>query len=710
MRLSKCSWLCVFCLMVISLFTNQVLSQKGIERNFERVELHVDTMIYTWGEDKIMVQDEPRLPFQYTQKSPVLEFRFYPKKNVELHFIHPSTQYTIIDSLLLIEDDYYRVRIRVSEIVRTTQLSLTLGVQSGIQSSNSSIPLLPYTATHATMYPGEGDLFVGEEKVFEIVTNRPENLKIDERWKKEEAYEYRFFKEDDKVYYSVIPNKLGELTVALNVDLFQPFRTENNNVIYKLPVQTFKLNVKGSRLSFLRFDERELIWERDNREGVEIQLENHRLLELNKTYRIEASDEAGSPLIAEIFTLKRLSNDNVLCMFRPYNYHRSSDSYLFVKDGDKPMFITNINILPEPKIDQVSMLRKGGTWVNSTKIYPGETVEIRLEGESLSRTEFVFQGLRDISMDSIIRNDKVAHFLVTVPLDIRQKSVPIYNRDRKTGVSLDIQELNRPRELDFVVVEYGSTPKRLIEINQPILHNGTIGDVTLDFEAFNVDEKNELYGKQFLEVEIKLKDDRNMLVERYVIDDIVICPGRGSPRYFNYVENNDCSNTHFSVNDYLSNKTHSMNNWAKVEITVRHRKGKYSGSGYTERIEIIKEKLVVFDVDISIPAGLLIKKVGVDGFPGLSGVSLSMLGQFSFYQKGEIQRLRPYKIGAGFLAKNAFNFNPEAERDLGIVILGSVYPSKKERKISFPLYAGFGYFLNEEKFFYLIGPGVRINF
>jgi len=87
-----------------------------------------------------------------------------------------------------------------------------------------------------------------------------------------------------------------------------------------------------------------------------------------------------------------------------------------------------------------------------------------------------------------------------------------------------------------------------------------------------------------------------------------------------------------------------------------------------------------------------------------------MLAQFSFYQRNEIQKLRPFKIGAGFLAKNAFNFNENAERDLGIVVLGSVYPTKKNRKFSFPLYAGMGYFLNESKFFFLIGPGISINF
>jgi hypothetical protein len=275
---------------------------------------------------------------------------------------------------------------------------------------------------------------------------------------------------------------------------------------------------------------------------------------------------------------------------------------------------------------------------------------------------------------------------------------------------LDIIEYQRPKELDFVIVEYGGTPVVAKDATQPILHEKTIGDVNIQFDNLFIDDAFELYGKQYLEIEVRITDSRNKLVEKQIIDDIVICPGSNSPRSFSYTSAKGCMNQPLSVNDYLSNKTHSLENWAKIELIIKHRKNLYGGQGYTSRVEIIKAKYVTFDVDLSIPAGLIIKKVGEPGFPGLSGISLSMLAQFSFYQKGEIQKLRPYKIGAGFLAKNAFNFNPDAERDLGIVLLGSVYPTKKNRKLSFPLYVGVGYFLNESKFFFLIGPGVSINF
>ncbi len=44
-------------------------------------------------------------------------------------------------------------------------------------------------------------------------------------------------------------------------------------------------------------------WHEDNRrQGTEIQLDNARLLELNRTYRIEDQENPGGALIAEIFT------------------------------------------------------------------------------------------------------------------------------------------------------------------------------------------------------------------------------------------------------------------------------------------------------------------------------------------------------------------------------------------------------------------------
>lgn len=695
-------------------FFNLSFSQRGVMAHFNEIELRIDTLVYKWSENQITQANERKLYFTYNENSPVVELRLYPNKNLNksdsLFNIIKSSSYTLLDNAQLINDEYYKVKLRFDEISNSKLLSVEMVLMREEKPMNISIPLLPVTDTYVTVYPGESDLFIGEEKSFELVTNNQENLKFDTRWNKKEDYEYRFHRKGDDILLSIVPTKRGQITIDFTLDVYNPIKNKEE-LVYTLPEQSFDVNVRGSRLSFLRFDTREIVWERSNVEGVELQIDNHRSWEMNKTYRVEATDEPGGALFAELFTLRRLSNDKVLCMFRPYNFHRTKDSYLFIKDGDEPKFITNINIVPEPKIKRVSILREGGTWENTTQIYPGEKIEVRLEGESLQRGDFTFKGLNDVSPDTIVRNESVVHFLMKVPIDIREKSVSIYNGSRKTGVSLDIQEYQRPRIFDYVVFDYGGTPKVVDKVTQPILHKGTIGDVNIQFDPHYIDEPNYLYGKQFIEIEVRLKNAQNILLEQHVIDDIVVCPGEDSPRFFVYSNDGEnCLNSPVSINDYLTKKTHSLENWAKIELVFRNRKGAYGGKGHSKRVEIIKQKLVTFDVDLTIPAGLLVKKVGVEGFPTLTGVSLSMLAQFSFYQRGEIQKLRPYKIGAGFLAQNAFNFNPEADRDLGIVILGSVYPSKKDRKIKFPLYAGFGYFLNEERFFYLIGPGVQINF
>ncbi|PHR49718.1 MAG: hypothetical protein COA32_00885 [Fluviicola sp.] len=700
-----------FLVLMLTILAPQFLlgqRQSGINKYFSNVEVSVDTNTYNLNSDVYVENGERKLAFEYREDNPVAVFRFYPNPNDikdRSYALKKSNEYEIVDSLVLLIDGYYQCKVQFIDLSQSEFLNIFLLTEG----KHLPIPLFPYTYTYATIYPGDGDFFIGEEKVIPVVSNNDANIAVNPKWIKKDNYEYRLYRKKGELSLSILPTVSGELEFELPIRLNRP-NIENGKATYKLEPQKFTFNVKGSRLSFLQFDKREVVWKRDQKEGYELQLDNHAGLQINKTYRVEATDEKGGPLIAELYTVRRLSNDKVLCMFRPYNFHKIAEGYLFIKDGDTPRYITNIDIAHEPKIKSISILREGGNWINSNQIYPGETVEIRLEGESLSRADFNFEDLQDISTDSIVQNEVVSHYLLRVPVDIRKKAVNIYNKDKKTGRTLDIIEYQRPRELDFVILEFGGKPVIASSVTEPILHRGTIGDVLVQFDDFFIDERYELYGKQFLEIEVRIKDRSNALIEKQVIDDIVICPGSSSPRSFSYTSPDGCMNEAISINDYVSNKTHGLENWGTIELIIKHRKNMYGGKGYTERIEIIKEKRVTFDVDLSIPAGLIIKKVGVDGFPGLSGISLSMLAQFSFYQKGEIQRLRPYKIGAGFLAKNAFNFNPDAERDLGIVILGSVYPTRKERKFSFPLYAGMGYFLNEDKFFYLIGPGIRINF
>lgn len=707
----------VLCLAIVSSAGLSTLqAQRAPGRGiapFKDLVLRIDTLEFSYNDDRVTYRQERHLAFRYENEETVAELRIYPFDNLPVRpnvSLMRSSDYDILDSLVYYDEGYFRTRLRFKSLSATDFLSINISTNLGDESRNLAVPLLPYTNTRANIYVGEEDLYIGEEKRYEIVSNNISNLKLSGEWQTQGDLEYRLFERDGTGYLSVIPNRSGVHVLELNIETKRPMITATLQTSFQL--ETIQLNflAKGSRLIFLRTDQREIIREKDNREGIEIQIDFHRTLQIGKTYRIEDREEPGGPLIAELFTQRLLSNDRVLCILRPYANHSTTDGYLFIKDGDKPQFITNVNISPEASISGVAILRDGGEWTASRTLKPGETVDLRLEGEGLRLARFHFEDLIILETDSATRNDRAVQYKIMVPIDIKRKKVEIYNRDKKMGLALSIAEYQRPRPLDFVMVDYGDGPKVVSAIKQTILYPHIVRELVIEFDYNKIDSGDRLYGRQWLEVEVRLTGSKNELIEMQQIPLIGVCPGDASPRSGAY-GSTGCNIQPIRINSLLSRKTHSLREWSRIELVIRHKTDRYDGEGYSQRISIVQQKLVTFDVDLSFPAGLIISRVGESGFPGLTGISLAMLAQFSFYDKEAIQKQKPYKVGAGFLAINALNFNPEVEdRDLGIVILGSVYPTRSDRKLSFPLFAGAGYFLNADQFFFLIGPGIRVNF
>lgn len=704
----------VFVLMGLLSQTNLFGQSGSFTALFDNIVVSVDTNQFSSRSDMVFLRGERHLAFKYTQEEQVVVFELFPRNasffgNRTLSII-PSADFDILDSMAFYDGDHFQFRVRFKNISRAdfSQIGFNLTAPEGER--KFLLKLLPYTETKASFNPGDDYLYIGEEKQFEINTNQLANLNLDGVWKTSGEFEYRLFERNGTGYISLVPLAVGAKTFDISFETKRPQLSRRGaSPSYTLEPQTYSFLVKGSRLSFLRFDAKQILVERDNREGFEMQIDNHRNLKLQKTYRIEDREEPGGPLIAEIFTVRALSNDKVICVVRPYLFHQPTDGYLYIKDGDTPQFITNITISPEPSIETVSILREGKDWATDRIVRPGETIEVKIEGQGLDQARFYFEDLELVRDDSLTRNANRASYKLRVPVNIVKRRLEIYNGEKKTNQALFVREYERPRPLDFVKLNYGDGDKVANTLNQPILYPGKLNDIVLKFDYNAIDEFEHLYGRQHLEVDVRITGKRGELIEMQKIDFIQVCPGDASPRSAFY-QGSACNLEDMRINQWLSRKFHSLDEWSRIELVIRHDKEKYGGEGYEQRVVIYLQRLVTFDVELSFPAGLVIKKVGEDGFPGLTGVSLAMLAQFSFYEKESIRRFKPYKIGAGFLAQNAFNFNPEnQDRDLGIVILGSVYPTRRDAKLSFPLYAGAGYFLNAETFFFLIGPGIRIT-
>jgi len=658
-------------------------------------------------------EETPRLTFIYASPGEEAELLIRTANDTAAGVVYallPSGDYEIIDPLLP-ENGLLRAKVRFSNLNESSLLRFVITKTTATDSTVSyAIPLLPLSRTEANYFVQNDEMFLGEEKIFEIVSNNPGNIRVNTDWVHAGSFDYRIEKKFDQVYLHAVPRIAGTQTLTVSLETLSPVANDEGYSYHLAPISN-TFNIKRSRLRFLQASEQEITYNEKNRkEGVEIQLTDDPRFDLSKTYRIENQEEPGGALIAEIFTKSRLSNNKILCLLRVYNYHRNADGYLYIKENDQAISLTNFNVTPEMNISRITVSREGQDWTGNLNVYPGETVDVKVEGEGLNKARFLWMGANDLTPDTVLHTEQVALFKLKIPNNINTKTVPLFNKGENTGKGLNIKEYQEPRNFDFVTVNYGTGDRTITNLGGPVIYDKVIKDILIDFNTNKIDSENKFYGKQYMDIDVKVTGKNNELIELKTIPGIAVCPGEQSPRHPYYYKK-DCVQTGVSLNKYLSKKTYDMDEWVRIQLTFKHENEKYESRGLEQTVEIIVQKQYRFDVDVSFPAGLIIKRFGDDtgDYSNFGGISMAMIAQFSFYDQERIGKFKPYKVGAGFLALNAFNFSETSDRDVALVVLGSVYPTRKDAKLSFPLYVGGGYFLGSKKGFILLGPGIRIS-
>jgi hypothetical protein len=396
------------------------------------------------------------LPLHYNDENQVAEVEFIPVSAEYNYRILPSGDFSIVDSLVK-TGNKYRCKVKFGELTKKDFLRLNISVSDGWETTIIDIPLQPVTETSASMYVRENELFIGEERLFELTGNNLANLIFSNEWKRSPLYDYRISAREGGLFVHVIPNVTGNIEVTVPLTLRKPSLTSEGSLDYSMPPLRGSFTVKTARMQFLSMEPKEFIMDETGRtEGIEISLDDNRLLITGKTYRVEDREEAGGPLIAEIFTRSRLANGKMLCILRPYNYHKITGGYLYIKDGDNPLFISNFSVVHATVIENISILRDNGSWKTGNVVYPGETIELRLEGQEMLNASFRFEDLTDVTPDTVACTETTASFRLKVPVDIRKKSVMIYNGQTPTGKTLQISEYQHPREFDFITLNLGT--------------------------------------------------------------------------------------------------------------------------------------------------------------------------------------------------------------------------------------------------------------
>lgn len=688
------------------------------------LSLTLDTVRYSLGEQMLTVAGEPRLYFYYHNDDQVAELRLVPAQpGRRPPRLLTSPDFVLQDSLIAGPGGEYRGTLHFRNLTGApfVRLAFAPAADSAGQPARAQqiVSLLPLTRTTLDARLASPELFIGEEKVLEVSTNNIANVRVANEWTKNQDIDYKLTREKNGLFLHLVPNTLGAHTIIVRAQSERPHLDGAGRLTYQLPPLRLDFQVKASRLRFLTAERKDVTYDDGGRsQGTEFVLDDGHNFDLRRTYRIEAQQEPGGALIAELFTRSYLSNDRVLCQLRVYNTHRQADGYLYIKDGDVAKYITNFDITPRPRIATISVLHRGGDWGGNTTINPGETVDVRLEGESLLKGRYHFDGANIIPSDSSTRSEKVLIYRVQVPLSSVRRRIAIFDGSNSTDFALSVKEAQRPHPLNFVQVNYGDGPHPVTQLNGPILYDKTIPDMVFSFNANAIDESGNLYGRQYLTMDVRTVDDKGNLIDQRTVDQLVVCPGEASPRYA-YYQGNDCQVGNFSLNSLLGRKTYDLDAWYRIIITIRNDTRQYSTKGYSQQIELVLRRHVNFDISVSFPAGLLTKYAGQPSYTSFGGISLATLAQLSFYAPDRINRLRPYRVGAGFVALNAFNLSnsTDVQRALGIVVIGSVTPVRTGARLSFPLYLGGGLLLGQQGAgqegkvlpFLLFGPGIGVT-
>ena len=683
------------------------------ESPFIDMELRVDSTTYSWQDNALLINGKTQLPFFYDLDNAVAEVTFIlagyaDADNISLRY---SNDYTLIDSVLVI-DNRMRFKVKFNNLTEADFLKFIF--KEDIDSSAShfyDIFLFPYTDSNLQILPSNTDFFIGEEQILEISVNNINNVIVSNKLVNEEKINYLIRKENDHLVIHLLPKHKGFYTLNVSLPLQKP-RLWNQKYLFNSSPIIKRIEIKNGKLGFLNINQPEITPSEDTKTAISIQIDNDEKLTLEKTYRIEDQEEPGGALIAELFTQSSLSNGKVLSTLRTYAYHRKSEGYLFIKSNDQALFVTNFDITPRTKIKNIYIQRPGRNWEKSNKIYPGENINVRLEGEGLHKAKFTFDGTIQQQYDTLLNNENNLQFRISVPINISSNTIPIFNNNRPSGETLEVLQYQRPKTLDFVIIDIDGNDYTVSSLNKPIYYEQTITDLLIRFENSIIDYADKIHGKQFLEIGVQIRNKEGNIIELYEFDDLVICTGDNSPRADKY-DKSDCSDNVINLNNYIKNKTSKLPEWAQIELDIRHRKDANDAVRYNQKVNVVLKRANSFDIDVSFPAGLLVLKFNKQSnFANFGGVSLAMMAQMSFYQPGKIAEYKPYKIGAGFIFVNAFNFSESAvlSRDVGLVVLGSIYPISREKKLTFPLYAGFGYFLQEKAPFFMLGPGIQVRF
>jgi hypothetical protein len=151
--------------------------------------------VYDYERHSVNYLGEPYFYFEYREEQPTVEFRFYSASPIEKLELKYSSDYKVIDSLQYL-GAYYRLKVQFNQLADTRLLAINFSAMNAGSTQYFSLPLLAYREPLVSFKPLNTDLYIGEEKVFDLLCSDPQNIFMDNQWVRTEGIEYRLSRED----------------------------------------------------------------------------------------------------------------------------------------------------------------------------------------------------------------------------------------------------------------------------------------------------------------------------------------------------------------------------------------------------------------------------------------------------------------------------------------------------------------------------------
>ena len=316
------SYLISLILFFSTLFTGT--QAQNPEKIFKEILMHVDTSVFSLSRNSVKINNEEWLCFKFTENEAVSEVILYPEtiKGLKKLTLLESGDFQIIDSLRNF-DDKYRFKVRFLRLNKSNFLSFNFAVTMDTVKKLFQVKLFPVTHTKAFIYPDKEDLYIGEEKIIDIVSDNPENIHVNPEWTSGLDINYRISVNNGQLRLHLMPFNAGKKNLQLKLQTYRPYLDSTGVLKYDLPVINYKFNIKPARgrLTYLKPERMDITMdEASKNEGIDFQFDNASSMSVKKTYRIEGQESPGGQLIAEIFTKNFLTDDRVLCLLRLYHF------------------------------------------------------------------------------------------------------------------------------------------------------------------------------------------------------------------------------------------------------------------------------------------------------------------------------------------------------------------------------------------------------